>query len=355
MFAQAREVIKQRIELVGRELAQCLALGSGYKVEESATAEGEYCGNSGRKGKADINIFDFAREQFGLVHDAFQGKHGKQRYGELCDNEYRRHRAELGIHRHIVDEEIGERHEIMPPRKQNRQYRGGEQRPFDSSLHDEKAENEEHHDERANINRSACARLFAPILPQLLIDELIHRVALLLHNLVLNHRNRRTALRVRYQQRPRLAYSVAPRGDVVALKSAVSLVGRIFLHQFALASHRLFLVFPRVIEVGNVHRNANDCGGETHSRGFQKMGNALLTDGIDKETEYEEKDDKHIIICHLHVIGADFKGRKERRYNQSPQIFAPICKHDTAYHRRQIGQCENLPQVAGGYNDKEIT
>lgn len=55
------------------------------------------------------------------------------------------------------------------------------------------------------------------------------------------------------------------------------------------------------------------------------------------------------------MVGADFKGRKERRYNQSPQIFAPIGKHDTAYHRRQIGQSENLPQVAGGYDDKEIT
>ena len=54
------------------------------------------------------------------------------------------------------------------------------------------------------------------------------------------------------------------------------------------------------------------------------------------------------------MVGVDLEGREYGRYYQSGKVFAPVCQHHAAYHRRQVCQGHHLPQVAGGYDDEEI-
>ena len=53
-----------------------------------------------------------------LLYLLLEGKHCQQRNGKFCYHEDGSHGAELGIHRHIIDEEIGQSHEVSAPREQ---------------------------------------------------------------------------------------------------------------------------------------------------------------------------------------------------------------------------------------------
>ena len=52
---------------------------------------------------------------FHIRYPFLEGQHGKERDGELGDDEDRGYRTELGVHRHIVDEKVGQRHEVLTP------------------------------------------------------------------------------------------------------------------------------------------------------------------------------------------------------------------------------------------------
>ena len=142
--------------------------------------------------------------------------------------------------------------------------------------------------------------------------------------------------------------------DVIAVKSAVCLVGSVLFNQLALASHALLCVLPRVIKVGNVQQNAYQCPRSTHARGFHKVCHALRSDRFNKVSYHHEEDNEQIIISHLHVVGVDFKGSEDRSNNETPQIFAPISEHNARNHRWKIGQSHDFPDVSGGNDDEEI-
>lgn len=84
------------------------------------------------------------------------------------------------------------------------------------------------------------------------------------------------------------------------------------------------------------------------------MSQFVVTDGINEIGNDHKQDDKQEIIRHLHVVGVDLKGRKQRRDNESPQVFAPVGKHHAGYHRREICQSHNLPDMSCGYDYEEI-
>ncbi len=48
------------------------------------------------------------------------------------DNQDRCHRSELGIHRHVIEEEIGKRHEVSTPGEQDAQDGGSQAAPTSS-------------------------------------------------------------------------------------------------------------------------------------------------------------------------------------------------------------------------------
>ena len=102
--------------MVGRELAERLHLARRHEVgEEERGRHSEEQAYSSRQGETGIEVFDVLLEQFGLVYHLLQCHHGEQGYGELGNDQYRRHGAELGIHREMVDEEVGKGHEVLSP------------------------------------------------------------------------------------------------------------------------------------------------------------------------------------------------------------------------------------------------
>ena len=160
--------------------------------------------------------------------------------------------------------------------------------------------------------------MFAPILPQLLIN--LHEIRVgNLHGLsVGSQRNRCSALGIRHEQRPGFVHTITPLRDIIAVKSAVSLIGGILLDEFTLASHALLSILPGVIKVGNIHQHTNQCTRSTYGCGLHKLLHGLLSDSIDQISNNHKEDDEQIIIGHLHMIGINFKGCKDCRDNEPP-------------------------------------
>ncbi len=271
----------------------------------------------------------------------------------------------------MVDEKVGQTHEILAPRKHHRKNRDGEQGPFHRAFNHKQRQDEQHQHEGAHIHGAARHRLFTPILPDLLVNRQIVRIGLLHRLFALRQRHRRATLRVRNEQRPRLADAIRPLRDVVAFQAARGLVGRIFLHQLALSAHRFLRILPRMIEVRNIHQNTHGSGSGTHRRGLQHV---LPTPGfiplelaplslrrgaggeaLDKERHHHRHDDEQVVICHLHVVRIHLESRENGRHDESPEVFPAIGQHHARNHRRQVGQRPHFPDVAGGDDDEEIT
>ena len=292
-------------------------------------------------------------EVLGLQH-LLQSQHSKQRNGELGDDEYRCHGAELGVHRHIVEEEVGEPHEVSAPREQYGEHRRSEQRPLHRALHDEQTQHEEQHHERSDVHRTACARLVAPVLAQLLIYLIELGVGFLHRLLVLSQRHRSTALGVRHEQGPSLVDTVAPLRYIVAVQAARSLVGNVLFHQLALAAHRLLCVLPCMVEVGEVDHHAQYSRHGAHRRSLGEACHLLLAQSLHEVGYDHEQHDEQIVVGHLHVVGLNLERREQSREHEAPNILAAVGEHDARNHRRQISQRNHLPDVSGGDDDEEV-
>ncbi len=242
----------------------------------------------------------------------------------------------------------------MSPREHHREVCGGEQRPFHRPLHYKCAEEEKHQHEGSHVNGTARHGLVAPVLAQLLVNVIELPVGLLHRRLALRQRDGSSALCIRHKQRPRLVYAVAPLRYVVALQSAAGLVGGVFLHQFALAAHRLLAVFPCVVKVAGIERQTDQSTCNARERCLQEMCRLPFADGVNKEGDDHKEHDEQIIICHLHMVGVDFECREKACQEEALQIFPPVGKHYAAYHRRKICQRHHFPQVAGGNDYQKI-
>ena len=192
-----------------------------------------------------------------LFDEFFQSHHGQEGDGEFSHDQCRRHRSELAVHGHMVDEQIGEPHQVMSPGEKHGQDGGGEQCPFHGVAvgHHQQRQHEEQTDESTHIDRAARTRLVTPVLGKIVVEPHLGelRVGILHGSLAGSQWYRCTSIHIRYQQRKSLALAITPVGDVTALQTTVGLVvGLTFLHQLALPAHGLFAVFIRMIEVGDV-------------------------------------------------------------------------------------------------------
>ena len=107
----------------------------------------------------------------------------------------------------------------MSPREQDGEHGSSEQRPFHRTFHDEQSQDEEHEHERTHIHRTARSRLLTPILSDLLIGLHILWVCFLHGLLVVGHRYTCSTLYIWHEEGPGLIDTVAPLGDVVAVKT----------------------------------------------------------------------------------------------------------------------------------------
>ena len=202
--------------------------------------------------------------QVGLLHPYFQSPQGDEWYYKLHHHEDACHRAELGVHGHMIYKEIRERHKVLTPSEQQGQKTCRDECPLQGILmrNDEQAHHEEHAHQSTEINRTACAGLFTPILREGAIDAHLFQLSVSLLHGGLIHRERHACptLHVGDEEGQRLVNAVTPRGDVTAFQTTVCLVIRLtLLHKFTLATHGVLGIFVGMIEVGNIETDGYHC------------------------------------------------------------------------------------------------
>ena len=105
-----------------------------------------------------------AAQAVGVFYHLLQRHHGEQGYGKLGYNQDAGYSAELVVHRHIVQEEVCQAHKVLAPREHDAQCRGSQEAPLHGTLQDEETQPEEHQYEGSDIDRTAGAWLFTPVL-----------------------------------------------------------------------------------------------------------------------------------------------------------------------------------------------
>ena len=63
----------------------------------------------------------------------------------------------------MVNEEIGEAHEVLPPAEQDGEYCGNEQGPFELAFHSQGSKYKKEHNDGTYIYGTTCSGLVAPI------------------------------------------------------------------------------------------------------------------------------------------------------------------------------------------------
>ena len=177
----AKNIGRELLRYVSRLhiLAHIALVGTGKIIsKEQIRHQPEEQGHTSRQSKAEGKIM-LAGEmppltlslQTGRVfHKFLQSKHSQQGDGELGNDKYTGHGAELIIHGDIIQEEVCESHEILSPRQEDTQDGGCQQAPLHGATYYEEAQDEKHQHESTHIDGSARARLFSPILSKCLID-----------------------------------------------------------------------------------------------------------------------------------------------------------------------------------------
>ena len=158
-------------------------------------------------------------ETIGAFRDFGQPEEAQDWHGDFSDDQSHADGSKLVITRDIVEEEIGETHEILAPTEQDGEQCGDEQGPFQLAFHSECAQNKEEHDNGTHIHWTARAGLVAPIGTALrdAFPELA--VGLVEGGIFLSDISRCTAFCIGNQQTPSFALAVTPLRDVVAIEA----------------------------------------------------------------------------------------------------------------------------------------
>lgn len=129
-------------------------LGRHITGTETSRSHGQHQGNACGKSKADGQGFFLALHDFRFIQYLLQSKDGQQGYGELCDDKDGRHRTEFVVHRHVVNKEIRQRHEILSPSQDDGEKSSSYQRPFQRTFHNETSQNEQEKNKSTHIDRA---------------------------------------------------------------------------------------------------------------------------------------------------------------------------------------------------------
>ena len=259
----------------------------------------------------------------------------------------------------MVDEPVGEGHEVMSPTQQQGQHACCEKCPLERILvrNDEQTQDEEHAHQSTEIDRTARAWLFAPILREGTIDaHLIQLPICLLHGCLI-HGERHTCptLHIGDEEGERLVDAVTPSSDVAAFQTTICLIFRLaLLHEFALATHGVLRVFVSVIEVGSVETDGkNSCQCHSCCR-FSESSQLLPLDGLYEECHHHQDFDGEEVVGHLHVVCLNLQRGEDGCHNCAQQVFLPIAQNNARNGGRYVCQCHHLPNVTCSDDDEKV-
>ena len=134
------QVGQQRHQLVGRNTLESIHFHGRYiRREEHLRKNGKQQCQTTCQSEADHKILLALLNNSRSIHHLLQCQHRQQRNGKFGHHQDGRNGTELIVHRHIVDKEIGETHEILTPRKKDRKNSSRQKCPFHRTFYDEKA------------------------------------------------------------------------------------------------------------------------------------------------------------------------------------------------------------------------
>ena len=84
-------------------------------MKENEKQNGKEQSQTARQSKANPEILLAFLQQLRTRDYLLQAQHRQQRNGEFGYHKNGRHRTELVVHRHIIDEEVGESHQVLSP------------------------------------------------------------------------------------------------------------------------------------------------------------------------------------------------------------------------------------------------
>ena len=93
-------------------------------VEEHVWHHGEEQGHTASQREGCYRLFPLSGQYRRLFYHLLQCQHGQQGDGELGDDENGGDGAELSVHRHVVDEEVCQAHEVLSPRQHDAEDSG---------------------------------------------------------------------------------------------------------------------------------------------------------------------------------------------------------------------------------------
>ena len=161
-----------------------------------------------------------------------------------------------------------------------------------------------------------------------------------------------TAFDVGYQQREGLRFRIAEGRHRRMVRPRLACAFRDQIR--GLAADSFFRIFIGIVKTWQIGRNRQYAGHGKHTRGYPPAAHLMTAYRPHQIGDGEAGYHKQEIIGHLHMVARYLEHTEEGRNRRSREVTAAVGEHHARYCRRDIGQCDEFPYMAGIDDDDEI-
>ena len=254
----------------------------------------------------------------------------------------------------MVDKEIGQTGEVVPPRQEETEKRDRQQRPLHRTLACHHPEEREPEDEGTHVDRSRREGLIPPVAVLLRHEGTILHRCLTERRLIIADRTARSPLGIRDQQRQRLIHAVAPGGDIVpgeSLGGGFAALRR----DGAPPAHRLLLQLPGVVETRAIEPQPDKSTQHHRQQSLAEVLPLPLTTGFHRPGNDHPRHEEGEVVAHLVVVAENLQPGEDRHDDEAQSVVSSVKGVDQSRDRRRDkGEGGELPDVTRLYQDEEV-
>ena len=224
----------------------------------------------------------------------------------------------------MVDEEIGQPGEVVPPREQEAEEGDRQQRPLHRALASHHTEERQPQDKGAHVDRSRREGLIAPVAVLLCHEGPVLHPRLTQCRFIVADGTARSPLGIRDQQRQRLIHAVAPGGDVVPREPLGGGFTAPLRCDGTPPAHRLLLQLPGVVEARAIEPQADDAPQRHRQQRLAEVLPLPLTTRLHRPGDDHPRHEEGEVVAHLVVIAEDLQPREERHDDKSQAVVSSV-------------------------------
>ena len=255
----------------------------------------------------------------------------------------------------MVDEEIGQPGEVVPPREQEAEEGDRQQRPLHRTLTRHYAEERQPQDKGAHVDRSRREGLIAPVAVLLCHEGPTLHPHLAQRRLIVADGAARAPLGIRDQQRQRLIHAVAPGGDIVPREPLGGGFTAPLRRDGTPPAHRLLLQLPGVVEARAIESQPDDTAQRHRQQRLAEVLPLPLATRLHRPRDDHPRHEEGEVVAHLIVIAEDLQAREERHDDKSQAVVSSVKGVDKPrYRRRDEGEGGELPDMPRLYQDEKV-